>query len=127
MMQKPTAATVAAFESAFPDDPRAVRKTMFGMAAGVVNGNLFAGVFEQGITLRVGRARAEELADSYEGVGPFAPGGRTWPEYALAVAERWAGTDELKAWVREALEHTAALPVKESKPKAKPKAPKGRR
>jgi hypothetical protein len=33
----------------------------------------------------------------------------------------WGDTDELRAWVLEALEHTAALPPKESKPKAKKK------
>lgn len=121
MMEKPTAETVAAFDGAWPADARAVRKVMFGMAAGAVNGNLFCGVFEQGITLRIGAARARELQGRYEGVGPFMPGGRTWPEYALVLAARWSGTDELKGWVREALDHTAGLPAKAPKAKAKPR------
>ena len=122
-MEKPSEATVAAFEGAFPADARAERKTMFGMACGAVNGNLFAGVYEQGITLRLGEARVRALQDQYEGVGPFLPGGRRWPEYALALAATWTGTDELKAWILEALEHTAALPAKEKKA-PKPRAPR---
>lgn len=124
-MDKPTPATVAAFDAAFPDDPRAVRRPMFGMAAGTVNGNFFAGVFEQGIALRIGEDRARALEAGHEGVGPFLPGGRKWPEYAWVAAERWSGTAELAGWVAEALAHTATLPPKPIKnPSAKPKARK---
>lgn len=112
MIDKPSPEAIAAFAGAFPDDPRAARKKMFGMDCGAVNGNLFAGVFEKGVTLRVGKERVRALSAAHEGIGPFAPGGRIWPEYALVVGERWKGTPELSAWVREALEHTAGLPAK---------------
>lgn len=118
-MEKPTPAAIAAFAAAFPDDPRAQRKKMFGMDAAVVNGNLFAGVFERGVTLRLGKARVDELLGE-DGIFPFRPGGRTWPEYAIADADTWNGTDELAGWMRDALEHTATLPAKpEKKPKKK--------
>ena len=113
-MEKPTPAAIEAFAKAFPDDPRAQRKKMFGMDAAVVNGNLFAGVFERGVTLRLGKARVDELLGR-DGFFPFTPGGRKWPEYAIADAETWSGSDELAGWMREALEHTATLPAKETK------------
>jgi TfoX/Sxy family transcriptional regulator of competence genes len=115
-MEKPTPAATEAFAQAFPDDPRAQKKKMFGMDAAFVNGNMFAGVFERGVTLRLGKARVDALLGE-DGFYPFTPGGRTWPEYAIADAETWTGSDALAGWVREALEHTATLPAKVDKPK----------
>jgi TfoX/Sxy family transcriptional regulator of competence genes len=116
-VDKPSAEAIAAFEGALPDDPRVVRRSMFGMPAALVNGHVFAGVFERGVSLRLGAARVSEL-EGTDGVFPFLPGGRRWPEYALADAERWSGTDELRGWVGEALAHTAGLPPKPAKAKA---------
>lgn len=125
MIDKPSPVATRAFEDAFPDDPRAARRQMFGMKCGAVNGNLFAGVFEKGITARLGKARVDALVAAHEGIGPFAPGGRTWPEYALIVADRWKGSDELRGWVAEALEHTASLPPKVAKPRKAPAKKRG--
>lgn len=124
MIEKPSPEVVAAFAGAFPDDPRAARKKMFGMDCGAVNGNMFAGVFGKGVVARVGAARVAALSAAHEGVGPFEPLGRRWPEYVFVAAERWAGTPELAAWVREGLEHTAGLPAKVKAPKTakKPRA-----
>ena len=44
------------FEAAFPDDPRAERRKMFGFPSGVVNGNMFGGLFEHDVVLRLGAA-----------------------------------------------------------------------
>ena len=119
-MAKPTQAALDAYDAVFPDDERATRKQMFGMPAGFVNGNMFLGVFEDGVVLRVGAARRDDLAE-LEGIGPFEPmPGRPWREYVHARAARWSGTDELASWAVEALAHTGALP-----PKA-PRKKKGR-
>lgn len=118
-MEKPTAAALVAFDGAFPDDLRAVRRPMFGMPAGLVNGNLFLGVYADGVVLRLPQARLDALS-ILEGMGPFEPGGRRWKDYLLASAPRWSGTPELSAWAEEALAHTAELPVKVAKPR-KPK------
>ncbi|MCB9685048.1 MAG: TfoX/Sxy family protein [Alphaproteobacteria bacterium] len=121
-MDKPTEETRQAFAGAFPDDARAVKKKMFGMDCGTVNEQMFAGLFEQGIALRLGEERVQQLVAAHEGVFPFTPMGRRWQGYAHADAARWTGTDELKGWVLEALEHTATLPPKEKKPKKARKA-----
>jgi TfoX/Sxy family transcriptional regulator of competence genes len=128
-MDKPSTATLEAYSRVFPhDDPRAVRRPMFGMDAGTVNGNFFAGVFGDGFTLRLPEERVQQIVHSHEGVFPFTPMGRRWKGYALADAATWGGRPELERWVREALDHTASLPAKEKKPKTKaaPKARKGR-
>lgn len=117
-MDKPSTATLEAFSRVFPhDDPRAVRRPMFGMDSGVVNGNLFSGVFGEGITLRLTEERVQELVARHEGVLPFTPMGRRWKGYAIADAATWAGKSELASWVLEALDHTASLPPKTKKPK----------
>lgn len=118
-MDKPTADALAAFDRAFPDDPRATRKKMFGMPAGFVNGNMFLGVFADGVVLRLPAERRDALS-GLDGVGPFEPmPGRPWKEYVHADAPAWGHADELPAWANEALEHVAQMPPK--KPKARKK------
>ncbi len=116
-MEKPTAAAIAAFDAAFPPDERAVRKKMFGMPAGFVNGNMFYGVFADGVVLRLSKESLVEL-HGQEGVGAFEPmPGRPWKEYVHASAEVWGGSEQLADWALEALEHTAKMPAKVKKSK----------
>ena len=120
-MQKPTPAALTAFAAAFPEDIRAVRKQMFGMPAGFVNGQMFMGVFADGIVARLPVARVAELS-TQEGITNFEPmEGRPWKDYIHASAPRWGESEALAAWIREALDFTASLPPKEEKPKKKPK------
>jgi TfoX/Sxy family transcriptional regulator of competence genes len=114
-LPKPTAAALDALEQALPDDPRVVQKKMFGMPAVFVNGNMFVGVFEDGVTLRLPADRLSALREE-DGVTDFEPmEGRPWKEYAHVSATRWGGSRELQAWTRAALDHTAALPPKKNK------------
>lgn len=116
-MQKPTPAALDAFAAAFPEDARAVRKQMFGMPAGFVNGQMFFGVFADGVVARLPPLRRAELAGE-EGVGPFEPmEGRPWKDYIHASAPRWGGSETLAGWAREALDYTGTLPPKAEKPK----------
>jgi hypothetical protein len=110
-MDKPTPEAVAAFEGAVPDDPRVVLRKMFGMPAATVNGNLFLGVYGPGVVLRLPEAGLAAVR-ALQGVGAFRPGGREWKAYALALGEVWGGTEQLRGWAREALDHTATLPPK---------------
>jgi hypothetical protein len=113
-MQKPTQKAMESFDAAFPEDPRAVRKSMFGMPAGFVNGHMFLGVWADGVVLRL----APGTLEGRDGIGAFEPmEGRPWKEYVLADATRWGGTDDLRAWAAEALEATSTLPPKAPKKK----------
>lgn len=117
-MDKPTPAAVTAFDTAFPTDERAVRKKMFGMPAGFVNGNMFLGVWANGVVLRLDDAGRSELS-RLAGVGPFEPmEGRPWKDYVLADVGTCPAED-LAAWARRALEHTAQMPAKVPKPRKK--------
>lgn len=115
-MAKPTPAALSAFDAAYPDDdPRAERKKMFGMPAAFVNGNMFMGVFEDGLVLRLPEARRGELSE-LDDAGPFEPKpGSPWREYLHLGAA--LPVDSLAQWASEALEHTAQLPPKLKKPR----------
>ena len=116
-MRKPTPDALVSFDSAFPTDVRAVRKQMFGMPAGFVNGNMFMGVWDDGVLLRLDDDTLSSVR-GLPGVGSFAPmEGRTWKDYALVSAGRWGEARELVEWARKALEHTAKMPAKSATPK----------
>ena len=116
-MRKPTPDALVSFDSAFPTDVRAVRKQMFGMPAGFVNGNMFMGVWDDGVLLRLDDDTLSRVR-GLPGIGSFAPmEGRTWKDYALVSAGRWGDARELVEWARKALEHTAKMPAKSATPK----------
>lgn len=118
-MQKPTPEALAAFAAAFPDDSRAEQRKMFGMPAGFINGNMFLGVFADGVVLRLPPPRLEALR-ALEGVGDFEPmHGRPWKEYVHVNAPTWGESADLKTWALAALDHVATMPPKVPKPRKK--------
>jgi TfoX/Sxy family transcriptional regulator of competence genes len=108
------------FEAAFPDDPRAERRKMFGYAAGFVNGNHFGGLFASEVVLRLGEADRRTITDS--GGAPFEPMGRPMTGYVTAPRAILDDPDRLREWLQRALEYGASLPVKEKKPPRPKKA-----
>jgi TfoX/Sxy family transcriptional regulator of competence genes len=116
---------VEVFEAVFPGPP-AVARQMFGYPAGFVNGNMFMGLHQHNMVLRLPDGpRAELLA--MEGAATFEPmAGRPMKEYVVVPAMLLAAPEDLEPWVAKALAHGASLPAKAAKAKAKPK-PKGAR
>lgn len=97
---------VAAFEKAAPKDPRAVRRPMFGYPALFVNGNMFAGTFQDRVMVRLPE-------DQRKGLRPFEPmPGRPMKDYAVLPPEVVGKPATLRAWIARAMEYTATLPPK---------------
>ncbi len=124
-MEKPTPAALQSFEAAWTaaaaqGDGAVDRKRMFGMPAAFVNGNMFMGVFANGIILRFAEDDRQRLLQS-DGIGPFSPrpGGNPWKDYISVDADQWGDSDELGAWAAAARAHTAKMPVKVPKPRKK--------
>ena len=120
---------VEVFEAVFPGPP-AVARQMFGYPAGFVNGNMFMGLHQHNMVLRLPDGpRAELLA--MEGAATFEPmAGRPMKEYVVVPATLLAAPGDLEPWVAKALAHGGSLPPKAPKAKAKAKAkakPKGAR
>lgn len=115
---KPTETDKEYFRSIVPDHPHVEIKPMFGNVAAFVNGNMFMGLFGSDVGVRLTENDRSSLLD-VEGAGPFGPEERPMGEY-VALPHGWRDDAERTAdWCQRALEHVAALPPKQKKPKKK--------
>jgi TfoX/Sxy family transcriptional regulator of competence genes len=106
--------TVAKLEFDQPVDYR----PMFGCPAYFTGGNMFAGVWQDTVMLRLpedGRA-----AVAAAGGRPFEPmPGRVMKEYVALPESMVADPEEAAAWVGRAAAYAASLPPKVKKPRKK--------
>jgi TfoX/Sxy family transcriptional regulator of competence genes len=114
------------FYAALPDDPRIETLKMFGGVGAKVSGNFFAGLFGLSTMVWLPEAdRAEALA--LPGAALFDPmgNGRVRSDKVMLPERMMKRPAELKKWLARAFEAALALPVKKTKPKARPakKAP----
>jgi TfoX/Sxy family transcriptional regulator of competence genes len=126
MQWKKTPPELAArFADAAPKDPNVVRKPMFGYPALFLNGNMFAGTFQDKIVARLAedaRTRAFKA-----GAKPFEPmPGRPMKEYIVVPAADVAKPAALAKWIEQARTFATTLPektkpVKKTAKKATPK------
>ena len=105
------------FDAAFPDDPRAERRKMFGFAAGFVNGNMFGGLYEDQMVLRLGDSDRQTLT-AERGAAPFEPMGRPMRGYVTVPADLLADPEQVRRWLQRAFDYAAALPPKQKKASA---------
>ena len=120
---------VATFDDVMPGPPATLRK-MFGFPAGFINGNMFMGLFEDSMILRLPPELRDELIRLH-GVKLFAPmAGRVMKEYVALPESLVRDREKLSAWVAKALVHGESLEPKAAKakaPKAKASKTKGKR
>jgi TfoX/Sxy family transcriptional regulator of competence genes len=106
--------TVAAIAFDQPVDYR----PMFGCPAYFSGGNLFAGVWQDTLMLRLSEEDRAEVAAA--GGRPFEPmPGRPMKEYVALPPSLVADADAAAAWVRKAAAYAASLPPKKKKPRSK--------
>lgn len=106
---------VALLRAALP--ARGVSETrMFGGTGFMLDGNMVAGTFRDGLLLRVGKERhAEALARP--GAGPMLMRGRPIEGYVLVAGDSLDAA-AVTTWVRLALAFVASLPPKAARPKS---------
>ncbi|MBI2894667.1 MAG: TfoX/Sxy family protein [Deltaproteobacteria bacterium] len=112
------------FLDALPKDRRVSTVRMFGGLAGLVNGNMFGGLFARSAVVRLSQ-EDQKLALALDGAEPFDPmgNGRVMRDTILLPEAVMGDRDELRSWLGRALDFTATLPRKvKAAPKAK--APK---
>ncbi len=101
---------VATFEKAFPKANDAERRQMFGYPAGFVNGNLFGGIFQDRVMVRLDPTTAPK------GAKPFEPmAGRAMKGYVEVPASAITSPAQLAKWLEAGRAHTATLPRKAKK------------
>ena len=105
---------VATLEFDAPVDYR----PMFGCPAYFTGGNLFAGVWQQTMMLRLSEDERAEVTAA--GGRPFEPmPGRAMKEYVALPPDMMADREVARLWVRKAAAYAASLPPKEKKPRKK--------
>jgi TfoX/Sxy family transcriptional regulator of competence genes len=101
----------ATFDKAAPKDPKVVRKPMFGYPALFLNGNMFAGTFQDKVVARLADdARARALKSGAKHFEPMA--GRPMKEYVVVPATDVAKPAALAKWIAQAHAYAATLPEK---------------
>jgi len=111
--------------TAFP----AQKRIMFGCPAYFVNGNMFAGVHQDSLMIRLSEADQHELLRQNDEVSPFEPmPGRPMKEYLVLPTSLLEDAREFGQWLRRSFEYASSLPPKQPKvPKKKSKPAAKRR
>jgi TfoX/Sxy family transcriptional regulator of competence genes len=105
----------AAFEAATSGLAGAEPRKMFGYSCVFAKGNMFAGLHEAGMVLRLpDEKRAEFLR--LKGSAPFEPmPGRVMREYVVVPTVLLNAPEQLREWVEKSLSYVSSLPAKEKK------------
>jgi TfoX/Sxy family transcriptional regulator of competence genes len=107
--------SVAAFETATSGLSGAEPRKMFGYSCVFANGNMFSGLHEAGMVLRLpDEHRAEFLR--LKGAEQFEPmPGRVMREYVVVPKMLLNAPEKLRAWVEKCLAYVSSLPTKPKK------------
>ncbi|WP_409494805.1 TfoX/Sxy family protein [Amycolatopsis sp. cmx-11-12] len=115
---KPTPEMIDLFDEVLPPDPHVARQKMFGFPAAFVNGNMFAWIHQNHITVRLPQKDREELV-AEEKATPVDPTGKRMREYVSLGDKPVVDQDEVVELVHQAFAYVSSLPPKVKKPKKK--------
>ena len=105
---------IALFDEVLPDDARVERRKMFGYPAAFTNGNLFCGLHQENLVLRLDEKKRAEMTKA--GAATFEPmPRRPMKEYVVAPASLLKDRAALKKRIAQSLEYVASLPAKKAK------------
>jgi len=94
------------------------RRPMFGSPVFWINRNMFAGVHQDSIFVRLSEADRGEIAKKFPGSLPFEPlKGRVMKEYVVLPQSLYGDATVLDEWLRRAHAYAASLPPKVKKAK----------
>ena len=120
--RKPSEELIKLFEEVTPGPPATLKK-MFGFPAAFVNGNMFMGLHQEDMILRLPEdSRAEMLKMNARIFEPMP--GRPMREYVIVPPSLLHDRNKLRSWVQKALEYGSSLPPKAGKKSSKKSASK---
>ena len=106
---------VKAFEVATSGLAGAEPRKMFGYSCVFAMGNMFAGLHEAGMVLRLSDEQRVEFL-RLKGAEQFEPmPGRVMREYVVVPRGLLNAPDQLQEWVERSLSYVSSLPAKEKK------------
>jgi len=104
---------IAAFEKAKPSGPSVTARPMFGYPALFLNGNMFAGTYQDKIIVRLGEERTIAGAKTAKTFEPMP--GRPMKEYVVVPDAVTTNPAKLRAWVDQAYVYAKKLPAKKAR------------
>lgn len=111
-LRKSPSPLIAAFDAALPEDDLVERRKMFGFPAAFVNGNLFCGLYQEDVIVRLPPDLKVVLGQ--QGGLPWSPTpGRVMREYM--VLPREIRRAELERWLSQSFAFASSLPPKVGK------------
>ena len=91
------------------------RRPMFGSPTFFVRGNMFAGVHEDTVILRLSQGDQKTLFSSYNEVTPFTPmGGRVMRDYVALPLDFCLDSELFERWIEWSYQYANSLPQKQS-------------
>jgi TfoX/Sxy family transcriptional regulator of competence genes len=113
-MPKPSEKAKEKFSAIVPAEPAITLRPMFGNLAAFVNGNMFTGLFGDGLFVRLPDDEAEAVIK--KGGKPFEPvAGHRMGGYVMVWADWQSKPDSVKPLIGRALTLTRAMPAKAKK------------
>ena len=110
------------FHEIVPRSPLVEPRTMFGYPCCFVRGNMFMGLHQENMLLRLSEKDREQFL-KIEGAEIFAPlPGRVMKEYVKVPKAMHLNAAPLHRWVERSLQYALALPPKKGKPAKTPAA-----
>jgi TfoX/Sxy family transcriptional regulator of competence genes len=98
------------------------KRMMFGCPAYFVNNNMFTGVHQDNIILRLSEDGQTEIRSKYDEASPFEPmKGRVMKEYVVLPEVLYSDSEDLNQWLNKSYEYVLSLPPKQRKTKSKNK------
>lgn len=88
---------------------------MFGYPVCYVNGNMFTGLYEDRIILRLSEKEKEEALSNKDIFQPFESMGRTMKQYVTIINALNLDRSFIASWLNKSFEYTRSLPPKEKK------------
>jgi TfoX/Sxy family transcriptional regulator of competence genes len=104
----------AELASAYP----CVNRPMFGCQVFFVNGNMFTGTYEDGITLRLSGEDQTRIIAQEDEIAPFSPMRKPMKEYVLVPEHLLSRKEFVRYWMNQSFRYAASLPPKAKKGKA---------
>ena len=104
---------IAAFEKAKPSGPSVTARPMFGYPALFLNGNMFAGTYQDKVVVRFGEERTIAGATTAKTFEPMP--GRPMMEYVVVPDAVVKSPAKLRAWVDKAHAYAKKLPAKKAR------------
>lgn len=112
---------VQRFENAMKDFPMATQRKMFGYPAAFVNGNMFAGLFQDRMFLRLSDEDRAAIRKEY-GTPLFEPmPGRPMRGYVEVPRYVLNSPRLLRTWLTKGMEYVKTLPAKGKRQRTKTK------